>query len=230
LDDFRRAGAWLAEFHHQTEIERLPWSVTESSRWLEKPLEAYCRAFGLIGEEERLFAEARRYAATLTGAPLPIVLQHRDFTVWTILRSGRELSVLDWEGSRPGPALCDLLHYVAGWYEAVRGAHDEASRQRCFRKLLFGQGAGDRFCLPIHDLLDRYLMRLNMERRFLPLLVVYTWVELALRRADQQRVQGESHPVNPREGNRNFALLTILAEHSQQLFAGSVLGESSRPS
>jgi aminoglycoside phosphotransferase (APT) family kinase protein len=150
--------------------------------------------------------------------PLPIVLQHRDFTVWNISRFGRELAVLDWEGCRPGPALCDLLHFVTHWYETVRHAHDEAARQRCFRRLLFEPDHGAPFCEAVHHVIARYMERLDMGRRFLPLLVVYTWVELALRRSDQQRLQEETYP-DPREGNRNFGFMAILAEHAEQLFA-----------
>lgn len=218
LNDLRLAAAWLAEFHRQAQVSRPSWGATEQSRWVEGPFDAYRRAFGVTGGEERLFAEARDYATSLTGTPLPIVLQHRDFTVWNIARSGRELAVLDWEGSRPGPALCDLLHFVTHWYETVGHAHPEPARLRCFRGLLFEPDRGDPFRESVHHEIARYMERLEIHRRFLPLLLVYTWVELALRRSDQQRVQEES-ALAPREGNRNFAYMAILAEHVEQLFA-----------
>jgi SAM-dependent methyltransferase len=228
LNDLRLAAAWLGEFHLQAQVCRPSWGASESSQWVEGPFDAYRRAFGITGSEERLFAEAREYAISLTGTPLPIVLQHRDFTVWNIARFGRQLGVLDWEGSRPGPALCDLLHFVTHWYEIVRHAHHEAARQRCFRRLLFEPDQGDPFCEAVHHVLARYMERLDMNRRFFPLLLVYTWVELALRRSDQQRLQEETYP-DPRDGNRNFAFLAILAEHVEQLFAEDALAEWPRP-
>lgn len=223
VNDLRLAAAWLGEFHRQSEVSRPSWEAFESSQWVEGPLAAYRRAFGVTAEEEQLFADAREYATSLTGMPLPIVLQHRDFTVWNISRCGRELAVLDWEGSRPGPALCDLLHFVTHWYEAVRHAHDEGARQRCFHRLFFEFHRGDQFCEAGHLVIAQYMERLNMDRRFLPLLLVYTWVELGLRRLDQQRLQEEMGP-DPRDGNRYLAFVAILAEHSERLFGEDVRG------
>lgn len=223
LDDLRLAAAWLGEFHLQTEVGRPVWDASALSRWVEQPFEAYGRTFGVTGVEERLFAATRTYAGSLSGTPLPIVMQHRDYTVWNVARSGLELAVLDWEGSRPGPALCDLLHFAIHWYDAVRRAHDEAARQRCFRRLLFERGRGDPFRGAVHEVLARYLERLGMSPRLYPLLVVYTWVELALRRADQQRLQEETHP-DPRQGNPYLGYVAILAEHTGRLLADGGLG------
>jgi aminoglycoside phosphotransferase (APT) family kinase protein len=218
LSDLQLATAWLADFHVQAQISRPAWGVTECSRWVEEPLERFRETFGLTSLEEQLFAATREYARSLDGTPLPMVLQHRDFTVWNIARRGAQLHVLDWEGARPGPALCDLLHFIPHWYETVHHAHDESARQRCFRRLLFARTRRDRFREAADEAIDRYLGRLDMSARFRPLLMVYTWVELALRRADQQQVQEEAGD-DPRAGNRNFAFLAILAEHAARLFA-----------
>jgi aminoglycoside phosphotransferase (APT) family kinase protein len=182
------------------------------------PFEAYRQVFGVTDLEDQLFSLTRAYVTSIAGRPLPIVLQHRDFTVWNIARNGRELAVLDWEGTRPGPALCDLLHFVAHWYDTVHHAYDEAARQRCFRRLLFEPVHGDPFRKPVHDMIAGYMDRLGMDRRFLPLLLVYTWVELALRRADQQRLQEEPHS-DSRVSNRYRAFVAILAQHAEQLFS-----------
>ena len=216
VSDLRVAAAWLAEFHERTQRGRPPWSASEFAQWVEGPLTAYCEAFGVTAEEERLFAEIRQYATSLTGIPFPIVIQHRDYTIWNIFRDGRELRVLDWEGSRPGPALCDLLHFVTHWYEAVNHAHSEAAKQRCF-ELLFGFTPGDAYSGAVSEVIASYMHRLTMDRRFLPLLLVYTWVELGLRRLDQQRVQG-GIGYDVREGNRYLPFLTILAQSAERLF------------
>ena len=218
-DDLRRASRWLEEFHLQTLIGRPLWGSSEISQWVEKPFVAYERAFGLLDSEERLFEQTRKCASRLTGTPLPLVLQHRDFTVWNITRSGDALTVLDWEGSRPGPALCDLLHFVTHWYEAVRHAHDEPGRQRSFRKLFFDPPPGDASRQTVHEVLAEYMKRLHVDNGFFPLLMVYTWVELALRRSEQQLLQEEVQP-DPRDGNRSLAFVAMLARHAQQLFAG----------
>lgn len=224
LNDLGAAAEWLAGYHLQAQVGRPSWGAAELSRWVEGPFDAYRERFGVTVGEERLFAKAREYAVSLEGSPLPVVMQHRDFTVWNIVRSGRELAVLDWEGCRSGPALCDLLHFVTHWYETVRHAHAEPARQHCFRRLHFEPDHGDPLRAAVHHEIARYMERLEMHRRFLPLLLVYTWVELALRRSDQQRVQEES-ALAPRAGNRNFAFVAILAEHADQLFAERAPGD-----
>ena len=228
LTDLHLAAAWLGEFHRQTLLCRPPWGPRQLSQWVEEPLDAYRRAFGLTAPEERLFGRAREYADSLAGMSLPVVLQHRDFTVWNIARRGRTLAVLDWEGARPGPALCDLLHFVIHWYETVRHAHDEPARQRCFRRLLFEWPRGDSLHTAVHRTVEGYLTRLDMSRRFLPLLLVYTWVELALRRADQQQLQREGQ-LQPRTDNRYAALVAILAQHTAQLFPTRIRDGAAAP-
>lgn len=218
VKDLRLATEWLTTFHLQAQVSRLPWDAAGRNQWMEGPFDAYRQAFELTGGEERLFAAARVHADSLDGTPFPLVMQHRDFTVWNITRSGSDLAVLDWEGCRVGPALCDLLHFVTHWHETVRHAHDEAARQRSFRKLLFEPHREDLFRRAIYHEIGRYMEQLEIDRRYLPLLLVYTWVELTLRRFDQQRVQGESL-LDVRADNRNFPFVAILAHHVEQLFA-----------
>jgi aminoglycoside phosphotransferase (APT) family kinase protein len=227
LNDLRLAARWLTDFHLQTQIARSAWGPAERAEWLEGPCDAYRRAFGLTASEDGLFAKAREYAASLPDSPFPIVIQHRDFTVWNIARAGRELAILDWEGSRRGPALCDLLHFVTHWYETVHHAHTEAGRQGCFRSLMFEPDRRDPFRAAVRGEITRYMERLGIHRAFFPVLLLYTWIELALRRSEQQRVQGESPPVS-REGNRNFAFVAILAGHADLLFAECHSGEQAQ--
>jgi hypothetical protein len=52
----------------------------------------------------------------------------------------------------------------------------------------------------------------------LPVLMVYMWVELALRRSDQQGLQDEAHS-NSHGGNRSLAFVAILARHAERFFA-----------
>jgi len=63
------------------------------------------------------------------------------------------------------------------------------------------------------------MTRVGLDARLLPVLLCYTWVELALRRADQQTDMGE-RPADPRAGNRNFAFIDVLAAGADRLFAG----------
>jgi aminoglycoside phosphotransferase (APT) family kinase protein len=215
----RLAAAWLAEFHQQTEMRRTPWSAAERAELLEVPLRAYRDAFGATEREELLFAETQRYAGSIEGTPLPIVLRKPDFFGSNVIRSGRELSVVDWESPSPGPALCDLLRFVAPWSDVVLRVRGDRSYDN-FRKLFFSVQGADAVSEAVHDAIARYLDRLSMDPRLLPLLLVYTWVDRALHHFEKQRLQGE-RPDDARAGNRHIRRVAILAEHTEQLFGPS---------
>lgn len=217
IGDLQLAAAWLGEFHRRAEIGRAPWGERERSEWISGPFDAYRDSFGVTAAEEHLFERARAHAASLDGLPFPIVWLHRDYNVWNIFRNGRELAVIDWEGGRPGPALCDLLHFITHWYESVRHLRSERSKLRGFHDLFLRPRDGDLYAAAAHEALGRYMTLLRLDAGFLPLLLVYTWVELALRREDQQRLQGELR-MDHREGNRNFPFIALLAAHGGTLF------------
>jgi aminoglycoside phosphotransferase (APT) family kinase protein len=218
LDDLRLAAEWLAEFHTQTTIERAPWSVSHVARWVDAPIEAYGRAFGVASDERRLFVRVRAYAESLEGLPLPIVWRKPDFFGSNVLREGREVSVVDWESPEQGPALCDLIRFVTPWSEMVR--HVRADQIAGNFRRLFLEPPSDAISDAVHEAIRCYLERLDMDSRFLPLLLVYTWVDRALHHRDKQHLQGE-HPRDTRAGNRHVGRVTLLARHVDQLFSGS---------
>lgn len=162
--DLRLAAGWLTRFHLQTLLRREPWDGREVA-------EAFV-AYRATPEEEALFDLALIRSQELRGLPFPIVWRHRDFTPWNLLRDRRgRLSVLDWEGAQPGLALCDLLHFVSHWNELAAGAVSPEARLRAFSP---GAPASRRQ-------VTRYCERLGIDPRFIPLLLVYTRVEIALR-------------------------------------------------
>ena len=161
--DLRLAAEWLTRFHLQTLLRREPWDGREIS-------EAFA-AFQETPEEQKLFDLALARSHELKGVPFPIVWRHRDFTPWNLLRQGRHLSVIDWEGAQPGLALCDLLHFISHWDELAAGAVAPGDRLRAFS---LGAPASRRQ-------VSRYCERLGIDPRFIPLLLVYTRVEIALR-------------------------------------------------
>ena len=132
IADLKLAASWLAALHRRTESGRSPWGEREIATWIEEPCAAFRRRFGSGRGEDRLFAAAREWADGLRGRPFPLVLRHRDFTPWNLLRDGGRLRVLDWEGVRPGPPLCDLLHFLTHWGELARRAVDPEARLRAF--------------------------------------------------------------------------------------------------
>ncbi|MEA2562774.1 MAG: hypothetical protein QOH06_4278 [Acidobacteriota bacterium] len=162
--DLYLASEWLTRFHLQTTLRREPWDGREIA-------EAFA-AFSSTPAEKALFDLALARSRELNGIPFPIVWRHRDFTPWNLLRAwGGRLSVLDWEGAQPGLALCDLLHFVSHWDELAAGAATPEARLRAFS---LGAPASRRQ-------VTRYCDQLGIDHRFIPLLLVYTWVEIALR-------------------------------------------------
>jgi len=216
VDDLRLASSWLAEFHRQTELRRPPWGEHETGKWVEGPFQAYYELFGTTADEDRLFSAVRSHASALGGTPLPIVPLHRDFNVWNVFRHQGDLTVIDWEGGRPGPALCDLLHFVTHWHEAARGLRSQAAQLGGFRRLFCELPTRDPAVRTVHAVIRDYMEVLRLEPRFYPVLLVYTWVEMALRRAEQQRLQG-SLAEDVRSGNQNVDLIGILAANTDHL-------------
>jgi hypothetical protein len=213
----RRATAWLVRFHTRTQAARPPWGSNERSVWVDEPFEAYGNTFGLTDDERRLFALTRRHCDHLTGRPFPIVWQHRDFNVWNIVHDKSAVKVIDWEGCRPGPALCDLLHFVSHWHDAVRGTRNREDRLKAYQRLFCQRGPVDRATTAAHRAIADYMRRLDLDHQFLPLLLVYTWVELALRNY-QQLHDRRDLPPDIRAGIRAVAFVELLGNHAEAVF------------
>jgi len=221
IDDLRIATEWLADFHATTMVERRCWSARETDELLDVLLARYTAVYGETPAERHMHAVAVAYARSLDGTPLPIVWQHRDYTVWNLARSGDTLAVLDWEGARVGPALCDMLHFATSWNMAVRvprGAADELRHfHALFTALFLNPHARDRYHAAVRGALDSYRARLGIEERLVPILLLHHQLELALRRADQLADRGSATRI-PRAGNSAVAAVAILAEHCDTLF------------
>jgi aminoglycoside phosphotransferase (APT) family kinase protein len=210
--DLELAAGWLAAFHRAGALSRGPWGAREAEAWVAAPLEAFRRRFGAAPAEERLFGLALERAAALAGASVPTVWLHRDFTPWNLLREGRDLAVIDWEGARPGPPLCDLLHFAVLWQQAARGifygAERLPARLAAFRELFVLRGGGD-YEESARRSLTVYCRRLDLDARLLPVLLVATWAELAVRRA----------APGGREATPEAAYVAVLAEGAGRLLA-----------
>jgi len=198
IEDLREAAAWLARFHQRTEVRRAEWDAREAEEWILAPLEE----IGAL--PARLLAAVRERSATLTGAVLPIVCQHRDFTPWNVLRGESGLRVIDWEGARPGPALCDLLHFSTHWSELALRAFDDRARLRAFERVWIARSGGE----PgeaVRREVTSYCAALRLDRLFVPLLLAAVWAELAARAG---------------AGSREAAYVEVLARGADELFRG----------
>jgi hypothetical protein len=61
---------------------------------------------------------------------------------------------------------------------------------------------------------------LGIDRRFLPLVLVYTWVERALKRLDRRRILGDLTLSN-RSGDKFVTYVSHLADHTNEFLTTS---------
>src|SRR6185295_8532168 len=153
---------------------------------------------------------------------VPTVWRHRDFTPWNLLRDGSALAVVDWEGAQPGPPLCDLLHFAALWQQAARRVFDGAERRparlAAFGELFVRDGGGD-LEESARRAITVYCRRLALGPQLLPVLLVATWAELAVRLA----------APGGREATPEAAFVGALAAGAERLFGSGRAGPEARP-
>jgi hypothetical protein len=207
--DLWEAADWLAGFHQRTEVRRIEWDDRATAEWIAGPLVELQAVSAASGDIPKLLAAVYRRAGELAGAELPIVCQHRNFTTRNLLRgdtgSGDTgLRVIDWKETRYGPALCDLLHFATHWSELALRAFDDWTRLHVFREVWIARRGGEPGAA-VRRAVAGYCEALRIDRRFVPLLLLATWAELALRRGP---------------GSREAAYLDVLARGAEELFAG----------
>jgi hypothetical protein len=224
IDGLRDAARWLSTFHRRSELARAPWDAEQTRDWVTTPTDVYRRTFGETDGERCLFERARGYAVSTVGVQLPLVRQHRDFRPVNIIRSpSGEISVVDWEGYRSGPAFCDLFHFLFQWHCSAR-RQEHLTIVNSIDRLLF-EPTKDTIGDVVHDVVAAYLRDLQLHGALVPLLILYTLLELATRRGEQQ--QRENFGPDLRRDNENIEFLAVLASRRDELFgaprAGSLL-------
>jgi len=224
ISDLRLATEWLARFHLATLRRRVRWDENEVNRWLGRRFDEYARAFGLEPEENILFAAARERAQSLIGEQIPIVWSHNDFGPWHLYSSGAEVGVIDWEfgghelSERWGLPLCDLAYFASHWIHLARGVDDDGRRLQAFRDLFLGRSGTDSRCDAVRLCLADYLRQLQIHCDFLPLLLVYTWVDRAVDRFGRQASLG-ALGASARANNGFASYVGILAQGADTLFS-----------
>jgi aminoglycoside phosphotransferase (APT) family kinase protein len=216
IEDLDLAVDWIAELHERFPIRAKALSEEDVRAIAERPVDEFVRLLGTSTAEAELLAEFRRRAYALVGTPLPLVWQHGDFSSLNVLRSSRRIHVIDWEMASQGLPLEDVLHFARLWLYLAR----HADRPATFAAF------GDLFLWPHHHepLVDaaraaiaRYLERLALEPRLLPVLLVAGCVRRAVARAEGRRfLRGQ--PSDPRERNRYVTYLALIAEHGAEVF------------
>ena len=187
LEDLRVAADWLARFHQQTRASSV-WSADSADRAVAR-LEAFRARLTISPAEHGLLDRSAEAARALVGASLPTVLAHNDYGPWNIHREGDRITVIDWElgpdeAGRRGPALADLLYFVTEWHLRARRLRGREAELRGFREL-FLRPTGPAAAAAAEAVSD-YMRRVGVDSRFLPLLLVTTWADRAVDRADRQ--------------------------------------------
>jgi hypothetical protein len=226
IADAELSTKWLIEFHRQTEIERLSWDHRAIERWIDAPLAAYAQLREMSEAEQRLFISLRVHANTLLGAELPLVWQHNDFAPWNLYRAGEQLTVLDWEfnrnwdTTRAGPALCDLLYFATYWNNIVHHHYTEEAELRGMYGLFLEFAPRSRYIYVARRAIAQYMAALRIDWRFLPLLLAYTWTERVV--YSHARLQKLERPPSTSRAADKFAkYIGLLATHAQELFSAN---------
>ena len=213
IGDLRAATDWLANFHARAAVGPC-WSAERAAATARR-IEEYAARLRPSSVLEGLFQRAGERAAAMTGRPLPIVWLHNDYGPWNIYRQGARLTVIDWEfgeedeSARHGPALCDLIYFVTVWGARVWHLPPAGGEAAALRRFFVVPTPDDEIARAVHGALDDYMRRLGIDSRFLPLLLVHTWLERALDRSDRR---GTSAP------NPYAECLEALAPAAERLF------------
>jgi hypothetical protein len=213
LTDLRAATEWLTAFHSQAAVGAC-WTPERAAATMRR-IGEYRGRFAPPPGVGRLLDLAGERAAALAGHPLPIVWLHNDYGPWNIYRLGNRLTVIDWEfggedeTARHGPALADLIYFVTVWGARVWRLNPPDGESTALRRLFTAPEPRDEIARAAGAALLEYMRRLAVEPRFLPLLLVHTWLERALERQDRRGGAAD----NPYAGH-----LAALAPAAERLF------------
>jgi len=218
VEDLRLATSWLIGLHREHAIRQGLWDDERRAESVERPLAAFASRFGTTDGEVELFDAARRAATDLVGLPLPVVWEHGDFTIWNVFRSGDHLQVLDWEYSRIGVPVADMIRMATHWHEAVRGLEAPAERWKGFADLFTGPATHPATKEALAAV-RRYEQALDIDTRFRSVFLVMSRVELSVRRFEHLVESGiiiDGDDV--RAGNAALGYLSALVERRADLF------------
>jgi len=184
---------WLIAFNRATVTRTITWSAAERQEWLERPIALFRSIFGSTDGREQLFAEMRSWAGSCDGRSLPLVITHNDLGPWNVHHDGVGVTVIDWEiddscpSDREGLPLTDLVYFATHWLYTALRLRGGDGQIGAFRRLIDPAGQ-DVLTRAARSALVLHTERLGIDRRFIPLLVLLTWIERATdrsRRSDQ---------------------------------------------
>ncbi|HEV8316845.1 MAG TPA: phosphotransferase [Vicinamibacterales bacterium] len=219
FEDLRLTAEWLAAFHQETTVGRMPARAWLRERLVNHLCTEYAATYGLTSAEATLFDTLSRCVDAVGTDTVPIVWQHGDLWPPNVYRDRSRVGVIDWETARRGPALVDLLSFVTHWAAAVDAKHTHASRLAHFQMLFCTGSAASSFVRAVHAEVAEYMTRVEILPSLLPFLLVYTFLEKALEDPRRRARLTGVHAGNRRE-NLEAGYVGVLASHAEALFAG----------
>ena len=229
--DLTCVARWITHFHQQTASPRILWDEAAILHWWDQTRAAYACAFMPTHTEQRLFHLARDYAQTLKGLSLPLVWVHDDLGPWNLYRDRRgpqhaatAFTVGDWEFGRQWPAerfglpLCDLLYFVTYWLHVAQHIEGRAAELDQLHALFVARHVADPHIRAAWRAIEGYLAALEIDERFVPLLLLYLWMEQAVHQHGRKAALG-TPPTNLRHSLGSVQYLNALAAHPEGLFA-----------
>jgi GT2 family glycosyltransferase len=223
MEDLKLTSAWLQRFNEQTK-EPAPARAWLQANLVDRLCARYASLFGPTARETQLFEALTRALNTTDGHTLPLVWQHTDFGPWNVYRDGENISVIDWEVARRGPALNDLLYFVTHWSRAFAARTTRAQRLRHFEELFLTSVPTGPMGYAIHRELGEYMRRLGIEPVLFPFILVYMLLEQAIERAERVGRLGTGAPA--RLDNIYCDYLAVVARHADRFFSHQTATQS----
>lgn len=212
------AADWLIRFHTATIHRRIALVSDAADELIWTPVRRYRQTFGLPEHEDRLERRLASLVRAYGDLTVPVIWEHGDFGVQNVWRSPEGIRVIDWEGGRRGPALCDLLYFAASWNDTAHGVKAIEGKLVGFRRLFIDRGPPDPRAAAVRHQVLRYCDSLQLTPTVVPILLVVTWSRLALGRHARLGALGEARP-DPRIGNEATAYVDLMDRNVDELTA-----------
>jgi aminoglycoside phosphotransferase (APT) family kinase protein len=216
VEDLRHLATWLSEFHRQTEVRRESWGDSAFRSSLADLFAEYRRAFPVTADETSLFGEVELRSGQLSSASIPVVWSHGDLHPGNIYRSADRMGVIDWADGGEGLPLLDLFKFVVEWRAHARGMWSEEAKVRNLEELFLQPSRDDALVVAAHHAIARYAAALGVDHRLIPIVLVSSWVDRAVRH--QRMAESGGSATHRRIARLSAGYVRALAARPHVLF------------